>query len=204
MGRVSATIRNGALGLLAGLVGSLCCFGPSAAILLGLGSSSALAGFAFDRGATLAGGCALVVGGLLLARRNRHLCVVPGRSRWRQPALIVISFALAYGLLATMLPAMAERQADAADALIPSASAQPGPDSLRRVTLLVEKMYCRPCAAHLRGLLRRKPYVRRFTAETNQQQVIVDYDSQQISTRAVIALFPQSYGVELVSDQALP
>jgi copper chaperone CopZ len=203
MRQASATIRTGALGLLAGLVGSLCCLGPSAAILLGLGSSSALAGLAFDRTLALAGGGALLVVGLLLASRHARACVVPGATRWRAPALILLSFALAYGLLGYLLPTLAERQADASSSAITSSAPQ-APASLRRATLLVEKMYCPPCAAHVRAALRRKPYIHGFIAETDNDEVIVDYDSQQTTPRAIIAIFPYSFGVKLISDQTLP
>ncbi|HET9224067.1 MAG TPA: hypothetical protein VFO07_16255, partial [Roseiflexaceae bacterium] len=45
----SFSISSSAWGLLAGLAGSLCCLGPSAAVLLGLGSSSALFGLQLER-----------------------------------------------------------------------------------------------------------------------------------------------------------
>src|SRR5262249_54859063 len=112
MGHSSTTIRSGAMGLLAGIIGSLCCLGPSAAILLGLGSSSALAGLAFDRTLALAGGGVLLLIGLVLARRHARACALPGVARWRAPALILLTFAAAYGLLGYLLPALAERQAD--------------------------------------------------------------------------------------------
>jgi hypothetical protein len=203
MRHASATIRSGALGLLAGIVGSLCCLAPSAAILLGLGSSSALAGLAFDRTLALAGGGALLVIGLLLARRHARACALPGVARWRAPALILLTFAVAYGLLGYLLPALAERQADASSPVTTSASAPQGLP-LRRATLLVEKMYCPPCAAHVRGVLGRKPYIHGFIAETDNEEVIVDYDSQQTSAPTIISIFPYSFHVKLISDQVLP
>jgi len=203
MRQAFATIRTGALGMLAGITGSLCCLGPSAAVLLGLGSSSALAGLAFDRTLALAGGGALLVVGLLLARRQARVCVVLGRARWRASAILLLAFAVAYGLLGYLLPALAERQADASNSVTILAASAPRASSLRRATLLVEKMYCPPCAAHVRGALARKPYIRSFIAETNNEEVIIDYDSQQTTTRKLISIFPYSFGVKLISDQAL-
>src|SRR5262245_15917488 len=142
MKQAFATIRMGTLGLLAGIVGSLCCLGPSAAVVLGLGSSSVLAGLAFDRTLALAGGGALLVVGLLLARRQARACAVPGRARWRALAILLLGFAMAYGLLGYLLPTLAERQADAAGSATILAASAPRASSLRRVTLLVEKMYC--------------------------------------------------------------
>jgi len=204
MKQPSTTIRTGALGLLAGFVGSLCCLGPSAAILLGLGSSSALAGLAFDRRLALAGGGALLVVGLLLAQRRARACALPRAKRWRAPVLIVLTFAMAYGLLGYLLPTLAERQANATALVVTPAQAPQAPASLRRATLLVEKMYCPPCAAHVRGALARKPYIRSFFAETNIEEVTVDYDSQRTDARAIISIFPYSFGVKLLSDQPLP
>jgi len=203
MKQASTTIRTGALGLLAGFVGSLCCLGPSAAILLGLGSSSALTGLAFDRRLALAGGGALLVAGLLLARRRARACAVPGAARWRAPALMLLSFVLAYGLLGYVLPTLAERQADAS-ARVSTMTAPQAPASLRRATLLVENMYCPPCAAHVRGALAHKPYIHGFIAETSNEEVVVDYDSQRANTRAIVSIFPYSFHVKLISDQPLP
>ena len=196
-------IRSGALGLLAGLVSSLCCLGPSAAILIGLGSSSALAGLALDRGVALAVGLGLLVAGVLLARRQVRACTVAGRTHWRQPALMLVIFAVTYGIFAYLLPIEAARQNDAAAEVAAFAPAPVAQVSLRRATLSVEKMYCPPCASHIRSLLRRKPYVHGFFAEATIDEVTVDYDSRQTSAQSIMRLFPQSFGISLISDQAL-
>ncbi len=207
-------LRAGAWGLAAGLVGSLCCIGPSAAILLGLGASSALLGFTLDRALALGGGTALLGVGLLFALRRTHACDLRPATRWRNPALMLVSFALAYGLLGLLAPALAARQEDAATISElatsqrtthnlskgqPAIAAAP----IRRLTLIAEKMECPPCAAHVRGLLKRKPFVRSFVAEANNEQVTIDYDSSQITAQAVLALIPNRYGVTLISDAAL-
>ena len=199
-----ATARSGAIGLLAGLAGSLCCLGPSAAVLLGLGSSSALAGLAFDRALALAIGGALLAAGLWLARRHTRACEVQRHARWRQPALMLLSFVLAYGLLGYALPRVAARQADIATAGVVPTLAAPQAGPIRRATLIIEKMSCPPCAASVRGAFTRKPYVRRFTAETNNEQVTLEYDSRQASVRDIIAIFPRTYGITLLGDEALP
>src|SRR5262245_10063684 len=88
------SIRGSAWGLLAGLAGSLCCLGPSAAVLLGLGSSSALFGLQLDRPLALGVGAALLLAGLVFALRRERACAVRPAARWRQPALMLMSFAL--------------------------------------------------------------------------------------------------------------
>lgn len=200
----TAAKRSGAWGALAGAVGGLCCIGPSAAVLLGLGSSSALAGLTFDRGVALAGGAALLLAGTALALRRASSCGLRGIARWRQPALLIATFALAYGLLGLLLPALAARQVDTA--LPPSSQAPIAALSApqRRATILVEKMICPPCAAIVRGTLRRNSAVRGFTAETGNEQVTIVYDGGQTNAAVLIAVFPRRYGVTLVSDVALP
>lgn len=191
--------------MLAGLIGGMCCLGPSVAALLGLGASSALAGLAFGQGLTLAAGGAVLLAGGYLARRHRRACARPGQVSWRALAALLIAFGLSYGLLGYLLPRIAERQADqriAMATVIRPPAAQAG--ALRRARLSVEKMNCPPCAAHVRGLLARKPFVRDFVAETGNEQVTIDYDEQQTSVQQLIALFPWSFHVALLSDGPRP
>ncbi|HEU5101962.1 MAG TPA: heavy-metal-associated domain-containing protein [Roseiflexaceae bacterium] len=201
-------IRAGSWGVAAGLVGSLCCIGPSAAVLLGLGSS-ALFGLSLDRGPALLGGAALLLVGLGFALRHARACQLSAVARWRAPALMLISFAVAYGLLGVFAPAVAARQEEAAA----GPAAQPQSPSMaqglavvpsqRRLTLIVDKMYCPPCASHIRSALRRHPAVRAFVAEAYIDQVTIDYDSSQTSAKKLVALFPASYGITQLGDQAI-
>lgn len=203
-------IRAGAWGVVSGLVGSLCCIGPSAAVLLGLGSSSALAGVTLDRRLALLGGAALLLAGLALALRSARACQLRPAARWRTPGLMLASFALAYGLLGQLAPRLAVRQEELAGApvAVPAQIASPpqaraAAGSQRQLTLIVEKMNCPPCAAHVRSALRRQPAVRTFVAEAYNDQVTIDYDSRQIDPAALAALFPASYGVIQIGDAAL-
>src|SRR5215218_9674038 len=103
----NSEIMAGAWGLVAGIVGSLCCIGPSAAILLGLGASSALLGLTLDRVLALGGGAALLLTGALLVAWRERTCDLRPSARWRNPALLLASFALAYGLLGLLVPVLA-------------------------------------------------------------------------------------------------
>jgi hypothetical protein len=210
MSHASTTeVRAGAWGLLAGLVGSLCCIGPSAAVLLGLGSSSALLGLSLDQTVARAGGGALLLAGAALALRRPRACDLRAGARWRTPALMLATFALAYGLLGLLLPELAARQVERAEA--PAPLAQQADIALvataaspRRLTLIIEKMECPPCASHVRSALKQKPYVRGFFAESGIEHVTIDYDSRQITAEQLARLFPGKYGVTVVSDEALP
>ncbi len=194
-------------GIFAGLAASLCCLGPSAAVLLGLGSASALAGIELDRSLALAGGAALLLGGAALALRPGRACDLRPISRLRRLGLMLAAFALAYGLLGVLLPEWAASRVEATE---PTAAAAPiaAPSSAaaapRRATLIIEKMICPPCAAHVHSLLGRKPFVQAFVAEENNEQVVIDYDSRQINAQALARLFPQRYRVTLISDTPLP
>lgn len=206
-------IMAGAWGLAAGIVGSLCCIGPSAAILLGLGGSAALLGFSFDRTVAWAGGAALLLAGAVLAWWRARACDLRPAVRWRSPALMLASFGLAYGLLGLLAPALAARQEDAAANLAPVA-AQSQALSLpqgqaiaaapRRLTLSIAKMDCPPCAASVRTALKRQQAVRAFVAETGNDEIKIDYDSGRTSAKKLAALFPARYGVIQLSDQAIP
>ena len=191
------TLRESMWGLLAGLVGSLCCIGPSAAILLGLGSSSALFGLHVDQRLALVGGVmVLAVGGVLALRRTRT-CAIRRRSRWQQLALILATGVVTYCALGILAPRIAAQQEDAAIAAVRPAAAAP---VLRHATLLVEKMNCPPCAAHLRGLLARKPFIQHYTAQTGDEQVTIVYDSRRTDLTSLLHVIPANYGVSLVSD----
>jgi hypothetical protein len=171
-------------------------------VLLGLGSSSALFGLQLDRPLALGAGAALLLAGVVLALRRARACAVRPAARWRQPALILASFALAYGLLGLLAPWAAARQGDAAIASV-APPAAPAPN-LRRATLIVEKMVCPPCAASVRGLLKRKPFVHGFVAEEGNETVVIEYDSRQVDARRLVRLFPLSFKVTLTSDAPLP
>ena len=191
----------GIWGAVAGAVGSLCCLGPGAAVLLGLGSSSALWGATLSQPLAWALGAALLGLGALLAWRRQRSCAV-GTARWRFPALLLASGALSYALLGTLLPSVAAQQIDAAAPA--SVSTKPFAAPARRLTLNVAKMECPPCAAALRSLLRREPGVRGFFAQQDIERVTIDYDSAALSKDALLRKLPPKYDAQIVSDAPLP
>jgi copper chaperone CopZ len=183
-------------------------------VLLGLGSSSALLGFSLDHTLALAGGAALLLVGALLAVRRARACDLRPTARWRAPALMLASFVLAFGLLGVLAPALAARQEDlAADAdraasqrqalSLPQAPAVAAAPQ-RRLTLSVEKMYCPPCAAAIRGAIKRQSSVRAFVAEAYNEQVTIDYDSGRTSAKKLAAIIPAHYGVTVIGDELIP
>lgn len=201
-----AAAREGAWGWLAGLIGSLCCIGPSAAILLGLGSSSALFGLHVDRAIALGGGAAMLTGGAALILRSARICGARPVRALRQIALMLSAGALAYALLGVAVPWAAERQERAsAPTLARPAEAMPAAGApLRQATLTVEKMDCPPCVTHLRSLLGRKPFVTQYVVNLGHEQVTIVYDSGQIDAATLRGLIPAQFEAKLDADQALP
>jgi copper chaperone CopZ len=180
--------------------------------LLGLGSSSALLGFTLDRALALGGGAALLLAGAVFAWRRARACDLRPAARWRAPALMLASFALAYGLMGLLVPALAARQEDAAANFAPLAMSSqalslPQGQALaaapRRLILSIEKMDCPPCAASVRTALKRQRAVRAFVAEAGNDEVTIDYDSGRTSAKKLAALFPAHYRVTLISDKAI-
>lgn len=200
----SDTRTTGLAGALAGLAGSLCCLGPSAAVLLGLGSSSALWGLALDQRLALGAGAALLLAGLALALRAAQACAF-GRARWRAPLAVLAAFALSYGALGLLLPRVAGQAQVATPMLLvaaPAPAAAEGPE-LRRVTLIVEKMTCPPCAGKVQRLLARQPAVRGFVAIEGNEEVQIDYDARLADAEALLRLIPSSLRVSLLRDESI-
>lgn len=203
-------------GFLAGVIGSLCCLGPTAAILLGLGSSSALFSLQLDQSWALGFGLVVLAGGMLQALRRSRSGAVCGVARWRSPLMMALTFAVSYALLGVLLPLFAARQelatevvANGETAHVASIAAnvggQPAPaeskaPELRRLTMIIEKMNCPPCAAKVHNRLSQKPAVRELRAEAYNEEVVVTYDASLSSGEQLMKLFPRQYGLFLISD----
>ncbi|MBV9787651.1 MAG: heavy-metal-associated domain-containing protein [Chloroflexi bacterium] len=207
-------------GFLAGVIGSLCCLGPTAALLLGLGSSSALFSLQFDQSWALGFSLVVLAGGMLQALRRSRSGAVCRVARWRSPLMMALSFAISYALLGVLLPLFAARQELAAEVVanretahVASIAANVGGQTqpiaapaenkapeLRRLTMIIEKMNCPPCAAKVHNRLSQKPAVRELRAEAYNEEVVVTYDASLSSGEQLMKLFPRQYGLFLISD----
>lgn len=202
-------------GVLAGVVGSLCCLGPTAAVLLGLGSSSALFSLQLDQSWALAASLLVLAGGVAQALQQSRSGAVCGVARRRQPLLMALTFAVSYALLGVLLPLLAARQERAGGETDQVASvavsvsdqpqqiaepAAPAPE-LRRLTMIIEKMNCPPCAAKVHNRLSQKPAVRELRAEAYNEEVVVTYDAGLTTGEQLMKLFPRQYGLTLISDE---
>lgn len=209
-------------GFLAGVIGSLCCLGPTAALLLGLSSSSALFSLQLDQSWALAASLIMLAGGIVQALRRSRSGAVCGVARWRSPLMMALTFVVSYALLGVLLPLFAARQELAADvanggatAQVASVAANVGDQpqqivnvaakapELRRLTMIIEKMNCPPCAAKVHNRLSQKPAVRELRAEAYNEEVIVTYDASLSTGEQLMKLFPRQYGLTLISDEAI-
>jgi copper chaperone CopZ len=196
--------RSAAWGLASGLAASLCCLGPSAAALLGLGASSLLAGAQLGVGAAAALGLATLVAGAALAVRSGARCGLGPARRLRAPLVMVAVFALSYALLGRALPLAAARQIAAATPAPAEAPVVAAAPPARRLALSIEKMDCLPCVVTVRRLLAEQPGVAAFTAELELDVVTVEYRPAVVDAETLIALIPDSYGLTVIGDTALP
>ena len=199
-------------GLIAGLVGSWCCLGPSAAVLLGLGSSSMLFSVQFNQSWALFVSGMLLLGGIARVLRPMQARTICRRARWRQPAIMLATFMLSYGLLGELLPTLAA-QVEASSTVPQVVATTPReitveplvapPPALHRLTLIIEKMNCPPCAVKIRNRLKSKPAVRELRAEDYNEEVVITYDPQQTTGEALIKLIPTQYGVTFIRDESV-
>ena len=185
-------------GTIAGALGSLCCLGPSAALILGMGASSTLAGLALHRSLALGLGLAMLGFGLLHSYRQSRSCTVA--ARWHSPVLLLGTFVLSYTLLAYGLPQVAASNAITRPAAV---SEQLGL-TLSRLSLSLEKMDCPPCVVRVEQILSAQPAVNSFTAQEGLDRVTIDYDPALISQLQLVTLFPTNYHAVSISATELP
>ncbi len=207
-------INAGSLwGVFAGVIGSFCCLGPSSAVLLGLGSSSVLFSVQFDQTWMLGVSGVLLLGGVLHMRRRSRVGTVCRGRRWRQALVMLATAVVSYGLLGVLLPWLAA-QVENTSRSAQIVAAEPGPlvsqqvstqpPALHRLTLIIEKMNCPPCASKVRNRFQGKPAVRSVRAEAYNEEVVVTYDPQQATGEELMKIIPRQYGVTLLRDEPLP
>lgn len=195
--------RSIAWGLGAGLISSLCCLGPAAAALLGLGASSSLAGLQLGRAPAIALGLTALAFGVVLALRRGAACALPPARRLRSPLITLACFGMSYTLLAVAIPSVAARQIAAAPLPPAAAPAAEAAGETRRLILSIPKMDCPPCAAIVQRRLAEQPGVTAFLATSDSDEVRIDYRPAIVSADALAGLFPPSYQVSVLNDVPL-
>jgi|FaiFalDrversion3_1042247.scaffolds.fasta_scaffold00122_1 copper ion binding protein len=174
--------------IIAAITASLCCIGPLAATLLGIGSFGAAAFFEAWRPYLLGLAFVLLAAGFYFTYRKREtvcadgLCRVNGASRWNKVLLwvatvVVILFA-AFPYYSGSLWAALNRGANQHPESNSPATAQ----RLTKARLTVSGMTCGGCAASLESALAEIPGVTRATVSYEKGEAVVEYDAAQVTT----------------------
>jgi len=146
--------------------------GPAVAIALGVGGAAL--GLSRYRLEFLAVGLTVVLLGLGLAARRVLSCAAPAMRRRHLGQLLIawlISFALAYGLGAWLVPNVLLSWTG-----VEATTRRPAPAAtkLRRATLAVDGMYCPACVGLVRHVLHVTPGVVRAEVRTGAARIVYD------------------------------
>lgn len=174
--------------LLAAITASLCCLGPLAATLLGLGSFGAAALFEAWRPYLLGVTFALLAAAFYFTYRRREVacdgtCKVSRAPRWNKAMLWIVSavvllFATFPYYSGALLAALNRAGDESRQAGSPSAPAPP----LTRARLTISGMTCGGCAASLEAALADVPGVASAKASYEKGEAIVEYDAARVTT----------------------
>lgn len=168
------------------ILASLCCLGPAAAAIIGVGSLSAFAAFEAYR-PYLIGLTAILLGfAFYFAYRKREVkcedgsCKIEGASKWNKTgvwgATMIAALAAAYPYLA------AKPSAATNAAFAPKAT----------VVLEVKGMTCTACASHIQSALSDVKGVHRANVEYETGKGVVEYDPALVQPEALIKRVDQS------------
>lgn len=184
--------------MLAGLVASLCCFGPLLFAVLGLGAFGAAGIFAAARPYLLVLAVLLLALGFYRAYFRRDKTCEPGEacatkptSRLGRVGLWIASVAV---LAFALSPYYAGRIAAAWASKNPPVPAMPPTDpttneaanaSIETVTIQVEGMHCSACEAPIRAALQQTPGVRNVDVSYKRGDARVEFDPKRTSVEQI-------------------
>lgn len=176
--------------VLAAITASLCCIGPLAATLLGIGSFGAAAVFEAWRPYLLGVTFALLAAAFYFTYRQREVacadgtCQVSNAPRWNKVLLwiatgVVILFAGFPYYSGSLLAALNRNPNQKAEqSASPSVPAPP----LTRARLTVSGMTCGGCAARLETALAEIPGMTSAKVSYEKGEAIVEYDATRVTT----------------------
>ncbi len=170
------------------IVASLCCIGPVAVALIGVGSIGAFAVFEAYR-PYLIGLTAMLLGlAFYLSYRKREVlcedgtCKLESAGKWNKRsvwlATVVAAVALAF-------PSYDLTSADAAQSMLAQGARQDS--SLAIAVLDIKDMDCEGCAKGLESTLARMAGVKKAAVEFEKGRAVVEYDSSKITAVRLIA-----------------
>lgn len=186
--------------VLAALSASLCCIGPLAAILLGLGSFGAAARFEAWRPYLLGITVVLLAGGFYFAYGDREVacsdgaCKVSAAPR-RNKLLLWIATVMVFLFAAFPYYSGALVEALNPEESLPSGSSSPGKPATARpnvqtpasevkpavITIQIEGMTCDACAVSVRKALKQRDGVKSVEVSFKKKRAIVKYDPEKVT-----------------------
>jgi copper chaperone CopZ len=173
--------------LLSAITASLCCIGPLAATLLGIGSFGATALFEAWRPYFLGITFVLLAVAFYFTYRERETacadgtCKVSRASRWNKALLwmvtgVVILFAAFPSYSGALLAALNRGENQQAEPTTPATAQR-----LAKARLTVSGMTCNGCAAGLEARLAEIPGVASAKASYEKGEAIVEFDARQVT-----------------------
>jgi len=194
-------------GLFAALLATLCCVGPLAPVLLGLGAGAALFGLDQYRPWFLGAGLALLGLASWRAVRRRYC----RRGQAPRPSVLVATIfgtgigfylLLQYGVAPVLAGLASEKLArqDRIDAA-PAAAASAGEEPLRAALLKIEGMDCAACAVGVEEALRSHPGAREARVDWRGGEGEVVYDPSLTTLEAILQTeLPERYALRLAEE----
>lgn len=175
--------------IIAAITASLCCIGPLAATLLGIGSFGAAAVFEAWRPYLLGVAFALLAAAFYFTYRRREVacadgtCKISRASRWNKAMLwvasaVVLLFATFPYYSGALLAALNRAGDETKQSGSPSAPALP----LTRAQFTINGMTCGDCATSLEAALADVPGVASAKASYEKGEAIVEYDAARVTT----------------------
>lgn len=170
------------------IIASLCCIGPIAVAMIGVGSIAAFSIF-WDFRPYLIGLTIVLLGiAFYLTYRKREIvcedgtCKFESASKWSKGAVwlatLIAMLAIAYPYVGSTSTAVAQS----------TLTRQPQETTRSALAILnIDGMDCRGCAKGLEATLARLDGVKKAVVEYEQSRAVVEYDSTKVNTEKLIA-----------------
>lgn len=169
------------------IIASLCCIGPIAVAMIGVGSIAAFSIF-WDYRPYLIGLTVVLLGlAFYFTYRKREVvcengtCKFESASKWSKSA---VWLATMLAVLAIVFPYVGSTEAAVAQSML---AQQPNRTPTSTVAILnIEGMDCIGCAKGLEATLARLDGVKKAVVEYEESRAVVEYDSTRINTKKMI------------------
>lgn len=173
--------------VISSIIASLCCIGPVAVALIGVGSIGAFAVFEAYRPYLIALTILLLGLAFYLTYRKREVicedgtCKIESASKWNKLAVwfaaVLVGVAIAFPYFNLTHTATAQAMLSQDPARLPSASV---------VVLDIDGMDCKGCARGLEATLGNIDGVKKAAVEFEQSRAVIEYDATKVKPEQLI------------------